>query len=102
LEDSRALDKEQLSSAPENPARLYSLAADEAALDHIEAAIASLNQAIKVGWIDNRSMELDPRFDSIRDFRAFQEILDRLKQKIQTMRRRVEELKGYNVTSLQH
>jgi serine/threonine protein kinase/tetratricopeptide (TPR) repeat protein len=89
LEDARTLDKKQLSSAPENPARLYSLAADEAALDHVEAAIASLNQATTVGWIDYRSMELDPRLDSIRDLGAFQEILDRLKRKIETMRRRL-------------
>src|SRR5256885_522415 len=30
LEDARTLDKKQVSSAPENPARLYSLAANEA------------------------------------------------------------------------
>ena len=89
LEDARTLDKKQLSSAPENPARLYSLAANEAALDQVDAAIASLNQAITAGWIDYRSMELDPRFDSIRDSGAFQEILSHLKQKIETMRRRL-------------
>jgi serine/threonine protein kinase/tetratricopeptide (TPR) repeat protein len=87
LEDARALDKNQLSSAPENPARLYSLAANEAALDHVEAAIASLNQAITVGWIDYRSMELDPRFDSIRNTQAFRDILSHLIRRVEEMKR---------------
>jgi hypothetical protein len=67
-----------------------------------EKVKTALDKAIAAGWIDYRSMKLDPRFDPIRNSSAFQETLTRLKQKIQTMRRRVEELKGCNVSSLQH
>jgi tetratricopeptide (TPR) repeat protein len=87
LEDARALDKKELSSAPENSARLYSLAADEAALDQVDVAIVSLDKAITAGWIDYRSMELDPRFDSIRDTQAFRDILSRLIRRVEEMKR---------------
>ena len=87
LEESRALDEKELLLAPENPARLYSLAVDHAALGNREAAITGLNNAIAAGWIDYRSMALDPRFDSIRDTQAFKDTLTRLTNKVQEMRR---------------
>jgi tetratricopeptide (TPR) repeat protein len=89
LEEARALDEKELSKAPGNPRGLYSLAASCAALGDSEQANMNLDKAIGAGWIDYRSMELDPRFDSIRNLGAFQEMLNRLKQKIQTMRRRL-------------
>ena len=92
LEEARAMDENDLSRAPGNPRALYSLAASWAALGNPEQANRNLEKAIAAGWIDYRSMELDPRFDSIRDSGAFQEILSQLKRKIETMRRRVEEL----------
>ena len=87
LEEARALDEKEVSLAPENPKRLYSLAASHATLGNAEKATIALDQAIAAGWIDYRSMELDPRFDSLRHSETFQEILNRLKQKVQTMRR---------------
>ena len=87
LEESRALDEKELLLAPENPARVYSLAVDHAALGNREAAITGLNNAIAAGWIDYRSMALDPRFDSIRDTQAFKDTLTRLTNKVQEMRR---------------
>jgi hypothetical protein len=87
LEEARALDEKDVSLAPESPERLYSLAATQATLGHAESAKTVLDKAIEAGWIDYRSMELDPRFDSIRNSSAFQETLTRLKQKLQTMRR---------------
>ena len=73
--------------APESPYRLYSLAASHAALGDTEAAIAALKKAIAAGWIDYRSMEFDPRFDSIRDTHSFKDILLRLTNEVQAMRR---------------
>src|SRR5262249_14419357 len=89
LEEARALDEKELLLAPDNPMWLYSLAATNAALSSREAAIASLDQAIAAGWIDYRSMELDPRFDSIRDTQAFKDTLTRLSNKVEEMRRHV-------------
>jgi Serine/threonine protein kinase len=89
LEESRALEKKELAAAPENPTVLYNLAADQAALGDSEAANAALNRAVEVGWIDYRSMELDPRFDSIRDTSAFKGTLIRLTNKVEEMRRQL-------------
>jgi serine/threonine protein kinase/tetratricopeptide (TPR) repeat protein len=86
LEEARTLDEREVSLAPENPFRLYSLAASQAALSDSESAITSLNKAIAVGWIDYRSMELDPRFDSIRDTHTFKELLLHLTTKVEGMR----------------
>jgi tetratricopeptide (TPR) repeat protein len=87
LEEARALDERELALAPENPDRLYSLAANHASLGKGDAAIAVLNEAIAAGWIDHRSMELDPRFDSIRSTQAFKDTLTRLTNKVEEMRR---------------
>jgi tetratricopeptide (TPR) repeat protein len=87
LEESRALDEKELSSAPDNPKRLYSLAADQAALQDKDPAISALTKAIETGWIDNHSLMLDPRFDSIRDTQAFKDLLIHLTNKVEEMRR---------------
>jgi tetratricopeptide (TPR) repeat protein len=86
LIEALALDEKEVSLAPECPERLYSLAATHAALDDGEAAVTGLNKAISAGWIDYRSMELDPRFDSLRDTQAFKDILLRLTTKVEAMR----------------
>jgi hypothetical protein len=46
-----------------------------------------LDKAIAAGWIDYRSMMLDPRFDSIRNDETFKDALNRLTSKVQEMRR---------------
>jgi serine/threonine protein kinase/Flp pilus assembly protein TadD len=89
LAESCALDEKDLLLAPENPARIYSLAADHAAFGNHEAALTGLKNAVAAGWIDHRSMALDPRFDSIRDRQAFKDILTRLTDKVQEMRRQL-------------
>ena len=83
LEQARALDEKELQSAPDNPRRLYSLAANSAALGNSDDAAAILDKAIAAGWIDYRSIELDPRFDSMRDTKAFKDILTRLTIRVQ-------------------
>ena len=87
LEEARALDEKELSSAPDNPRRLYSLAAGYAALGNQADATATLKKAIAAGWIDNRSLTLDPRFDSIRDTPTFEDTLSRLSTKVQELGR---------------
>lgn len=57
--------------SPDNPAAFYELAAVEASLGKTNEALKNLNAAIKDGWLDARSMQLDPRFDSIANFSGF-------------------------------
>ncbi len=87
LEEARWLDEKELLSAPDNLRHLYSLAANYAAQGNREAATVCLDKAIAAGWIDYRSMMLDPRFDSIRNDELFQNALGRLISKVQEMRR---------------
>ena len=87
LEEAQALDQKDLLSTPDNLRRLYSQAANYVALGDREGATATLEKAIEAGWIDYRSMELDPRFDSIRGAQTFKDILTRLTSKVQEMRR---------------
>ncbi len=89
LEQACTLDEKELSLAPDNPALAYSLAADYAALGNRAATTNTLAKAIAAGWIDYRALQLDPRFDSIRDTPPFKEILDRLTKKVDKMRRQV-------------
>ena len=87
LEEAQWLDEKELLSAPGNLRHLYSLAANYAAQGKGEAATVCLDKAIAAGWIDYRSMMLDPRFDSIRNDETFENALNRLISKVQEMRR---------------
>ena len=75
-----------LDRAPENPEAAYRLAAVEASLDMPEAALGHLGRATTSGWIDYRSLNLDPRFDSLRGNPAFQTIVNDLSAKVADMR----------------
>jgi tetratricopeptide (TPR) repeat protein len=79
--ESAALDR-----VPDNPETAYRLAAVEASLDMPEAALGHLGRATTSGWIDYRSLSLDPRFDSIRGNPAFLKIVDDLRAKAADMR----------------
>lgn len=86
LEEARELDQSELQLAPENSALLYSLAATNMALGETEKAFEALNRAVEAGWVDYRSMNLDPRFDAVRDTDAFRDVIARLTTKVQAMR----------------
>jgi tetratricopeptide (TPR) repeat protein/tRNA A-37 threonylcarbamoyl transferase component Bud32 len=87
LKEAQALEEKELISTSDNLRRLYSQAANYAALGNREGAMRALDQAINAGWIDHRSMELDPRFDSIRETQPFKDILTGLTKKVEAMRR---------------
>jgi serine/threonine protein kinase/tetratricopeptide (TPR) repeat protein len=89
LEEARELDQSELQLAPENSALLYSLAATNMALGETEKAFEALNRAVEAGWVDYRSMNLDPRFDAVRDTDAFRDVIARLTTKVQAMRENV-------------
>jgi serine/threonine protein kinase/tetratricopeptide (TPR) repeat protein len=77
----------QLESAPDNPEILYRLAAVESSLGRTETAIGHLQAAVSGGWVDYRSLSLDPRFDAIADDIRFQTILGKLKLRIEDLRK---------------
>jgi serine/threonine protein kinase/tetratricopeptide (TPR) repeat protein len=76
-----------LTGAPDNPEVLYRLAAIESCLGKTESAITHLEAAVAAGWIDYRSLSLDPRFDAIANDIRFQTLLGRLKIKTEELRR---------------
>ena len=75
-----------LESAPGNPDALYRLAGIESSLGRKEAAIEHLQAAVVAGWIDYRSLSLDPRFDNIADDVRFQSCIGKLKLKVEDLR----------------
>jgi serine/threonine protein kinase/Tfp pilus assembly protein PilF len=76
-----------LQSAPQHPHTLYRVAAIEASLGKRQPALEHLQAAVNAGWIDYRSLDLDPRFDLVRAERAFKDILAQLQNKVEEMRR---------------
>jgi hypothetical protein len=85
MEEARAFDLRDLRVAPDNPTFRYSLAADCAALGETDEALDQLQKAVAAGWIDYRSLSLDPRFDSIRKTARYKEIFIHLGNKVKTM-----------------
>ncbi len=85
LKEAQEADLREIARAPDNVRRHYSLAADSALLGDRNAALKALNDAVAGGWIDFRSLQLDPRFDSLRDRSEFQQTLVHLTDKIDRM-----------------
>ena len=84
----KAKEKEiqNLAGTPKNPDVLYRLAATESSLSEREAALDHLRSAMEEGWIDYRSLEIDPRFNQIRDLPGYRNICDDMKQRVATLR----------------
>ena len=75
----------QLKSALDNPEILYRISAIESSLGRTEPAIGHLQAAVSAGWIDYRSLSLDPRFDAIANDLRFQTILGKLKLRVEDL-----------------
>jgi serine/threonine protein kinase/tetratricopeptide (TPR) repeat protein len=86
LEDSLAKETASLNRTPQNPEVAYRIAAVEALLGLSEASFRHLHQAIASGWIDYRSLNLDPRFDSLRANLELQAIVKEVSAKVADMR----------------
>lgn len=78
---------EQVQSSKNAPA-LYRIAAIEASLGNIDAAMRYLCAAASEGWIDYRSLEIDPRFDTVTSDPRFQETISVLTSKVSELKRR--------------
>ena len=79
----------ELNQAPtsKNPTALYRVAAIEASLGDVDLAMQYLRAAVAAGWIDWRSLRLDPRFDTIAADPRVQEIISSLRTKVSGLRR---------------
>jgi len=89
LQECLAKEMQQSESAPDNPDILYRISAIESSLGKNKPAIEHLEAAVSAGWIDYRSLSLDPRFDAISNDTRFQAILGKLKLKVEDLRKTV-------------
>ena len=79
LQECLVKELKQLESAPDNPDVLYRISAIESSLGKTELGITHLQAAVAAGWIDYRSLSLDPRFDPVADDVRFQTMFGKLK-----------------------
>jgi tetratricopeptide (TPR) repeat protein len=86
LKDSLAKEAAVVAREPENSEAAYGLAAVEASLGLMDASLGHLHQAVALGWIDYRSLKLDPRFDSLRSRPELQTIVEEVSGKVAGMR----------------
>jgi tetratricopeptide (TPR) repeat protein len=86
LKDTLAKEAAVVAREPENSEAAYGLAAVEASLGLLDASFRHLHQAVALGWIDYRSLNLDPRFDSLRLNPELQTIVTEVSAKVAGMR----------------
>ena len=86
LEEARNHEKRLLEMSAEHPEALYRLAAIEASLGDESAALNHLEGAFNAGWIDYRSLKLDPRFDHLRAHPRFAQLLGEVEQRVAALR----------------
>jgi tetratricopeptide (TPR) repeat protein len=78
---------DRLSKEPHNSDASYTLAAAEALRGRTEIALKALQSSIASGWVDYRSLQLDPRFDSIRAQPVFEKLCSDLAARAADLRR---------------
>jgi tetratricopeptide (TPR) repeat protein len=88
LKDCLAAETATLATQPMNPDAAYTLAAVEASLNLSEQAFQHLRQAIDFGWLDYRSLLLDPRFDSLQSDPEFNRIKEEISARVAALRSR--------------
>ncbi|HEY1770566.1 MAG TPA: protein kinase [Chthoniobacterales bacterium] len=82
----------------QNSEMLYRLAAVESCLNEIAPALQYLRAAGDAGWVDYRSLALDPRFDSIRQDARFSRISEAMATRVASLRRRGQPLSDGQLT----
>jgi serine/threonine protein kinase/tetratricopeptide (TPR) repeat protein len=83
-----AADQGELINSPKHPEVLYRLAAGEAIKGDRASALAYLRASIAAGYIDYRSMQMDPRFDEVANCPEFQQIVFELAAHVAELRNR--------------
>jgi tetratricopeptide (TPR) repeat protein len=87
LESCLSKEREALARTPRHPEILYRLAAIEAALNQVEPALQHLHEAAAAGWLDYRSLALDPRFDALRNEQTYNNIFGSMVTRVASLRR---------------
>ena len=90
LQDALITETAAFKLQPGNSEVAYRLAAVEACLNKTDDALAHLQQAVLLGWLDYRSLKLDPRFDSLRHNPELDTLIDGLSAKVAELRSRYE------------
>lgn len=88
LQQALETEKAAFNRQPGNCEAAYRLAAVEASLNLSDAALQHLQQAVALGWLDYRSLQRDPRFDSIRSNPELNTLTDGLSAKVAELRTR--------------
>ena len=89
------VEKKALKIIPQNSETLDRLAAIESSLEETEPAIQALRAASESGWVDYRSLDLDPRFDSIRKDKRFTQISEAMATRVASLRRQGQPLRQF-------
>jgi serine/threonine protein kinase/Tfp pilus assembly protein PilF len=90
IEKCTAINKAELTNSPKHAETLYRLAAVEAIKGDTASALTHLQESIAAGYIDYRSMRMDPRFDALSDTSEFQQILSNLAAHVAELRHRAQ------------
>lgn len=81
----------ELERTPRNPEVLYRVSALESLLSRNEQALSHLDKSFAAGWLDYRSLGLDPRFDNIRHEPKFTQICKAMKNRVADLRQSLSE-----------
>lgn len=90
LEKCMASDRAELIRSPRHPEILYRLAAADAIKGDTASALTHLRESIAAGYIDYRSMRMDPRFEAVAGTSEFQQITSNLATHVAELRRRAQ------------
>jgi serine/threonine protein kinase/tetratricopeptide (TPR) repeat protein len=90
LVDCLQIERAKAERQPDNPEGLYRLAAVESSLGLIDSSVQHLRFALERGWLDYRSLRMDPRFDLLRGDPQFDEIISNLSTEVAEKRRKAE------------
>jgi tetratricopeptide (TPR) repeat protein len=88
LEECLVQETTTVSREPTNPEAAYRLGAVETSLGILQSGYHHLREAVNLGWVDYRSLALDPRFDSLRSNPEFESIIKGLSVKMTEMKRK--------------
>ena len=97
LERSLEIETVAVKRTPRNPEALYRLAAVESSLGILERSVDHLREAVSSGWIDYRSLAMDPRFDAVREDLQVKAILKDLALNVANMRVKSERISYRNM-----
>jgi tetratricopeptide (TPR) repeat protein/TolB-like protein/tRNA A-37 threonylcarbamoyl transferase component Bud32 len=86
LERGLAKERAVVDREPENAEAVYRLSAIEASLGMLQISLSDLRKAVTLGWVEYRSLGLDPRFDALRPMPEFKTIIDELSAKVADMK----------------